>query len=901
MYHIGQRWFSEGEPELGLAIVERIEAKMVHLFFPLANEFRTYNSKNSPLKRFSLEVGDDFTTTEESKHIISEIKEQNNIIFYVCGEQIIPETQLSAKLDLGGPLQRVLAKNFDSNRFADLRYTSYLKKRQYDQFKYKGFLGAKVRLIPHQVYVVDQVLQMDKPKVMLCDEVGLGKTIEAALILNSLIQKEIISNSIIIVPESLVNQWFIELYKKFGLSYKTVASQEDDDIDLETTHHVIISSKYLNQNRELHEFLSYKKWDMLIIDESHQYNFSDKENTTIEFLDHINKKTKSTLLLSATPEVMGAKNLFEQLQFLDPVKYNSFEKFHQMMTHSQELSALVRQRDLLSESSPHKKELAKYLSKSEIAQMSNETELKKTLIDRYGTGRNYFRNSRKNLENYSKLFNDRILHAKEINITSKLTDTTVLEHKLLYLHELLMGLGDEKVLIICHSKKIVLKLQQKLLELHQYKLACFHSDQSTIERDRQAAYFADDAGAQILISTEIGSEGRNFEFAHHLVLLDLPKLPDQLEQRIGRLDRIGQEQDINIHIPYIKGTFEEILYRWYNEVLNSFKSSPIGANEFYKEHQNDLREVIETKFSQDNLDMFISTKGSTYQTYKKQIEAGRDILIEENSYDDQVAKDLIAEISEFEKSNSPKSYFEDLCEAIGIRHEELNHKTYYIVPTENMLIPSYPGLSTEGLSVSYDREYSLKFDNIQLLNWEHALIKSAFEILLNSPLGNSSIIKQDILPRNIYLEVIVTLYCADEWKHLSSLLLPFTPVRVLVDVKGVDLTKKFPKKFIDQAASSLNSTELDILDNIPKAHMAQILKKATDIAEAKKKVYQKKADEQCSKQLESELARLKSLISDSVELETKSLLLTRKYQAIKASIAASITNVDSIRLILPSE
>ena len=88
---------------------------------------------------------------------------------------------------------------------------------------------------------------------------------------------------------------------------------------------------------------------------------------------------------------------------------------------------------------------------------------------------------------------------------------------------------------------------------HGIRATLFHEGMSLIERDRAAAWFADpEEGAQVLICSEIGSEGRNFQFAHHLVLFDLPSNPDLLEQRIGRLDRIGQNAVIKIHVPYVR-------------------------------------------------------------------------------------------------------------------------------------------------------------------------------------------------------------------------------------------------------------------------------------------------------------------------------------------------------------
>ena len=89
--------------------------------------------------------------------------------------------------------------------------------------------------------------------------------------------------------------------------------------------------------------------------------------------------------------------------------------------------------------------------------------------------------------------------------------------------------------------------------------------------DKAAHYFAqNEDGAQVLICSEIGSEGRNFQFAHQLVLFDLPLIPDLLEQRIGRLDRIGQQRDIQIHVPYFSDSAQQVLFDWYHQGLNAF-------------------------------------------------------------------------------------------------------------------------------------------------------------------------------------------------------------------------------------------------------------------------------------------------------------------------------------------
>lgn len=122
------------------------------------------------------------------------------------------------------------------------------------------------------------------------------------------------------------------------------------------------------------------------------------------------------------------------------------------------------------------------------------------------------------------------------------------------------------------------------------KIAIFHEELTLIQRDRNAAWFAEEDGAKLLICSEIGSEGRNFQFCRHLVLFDLHLNPELLEQRIGRLDRIGQKNDIKIHIPYLKQSNRETLAKWFHLGLNAFEESILGGQTMLDEFEERLHE-----------------------------------------------------------------------------------------------------------------------------------------------------------------------------------------------------------------------------------------------------------------------------------------------------------------------
>ena len=201
------------------------------------------------------------------------------------------------------------------------------------------------------------------------------------------------------------------------------------------------------------------------------------------------------------------------------------------------------------------------------------------MLDRHGTGRILFRNTRAAIEGFPQ----RILQSYPLQTQpGQVVVGPWLESdpRVTWVESFLKAHRQEKVLLICAQAQTAVDLEKHLHLDVGIRSAAFYEDLSIIERDRAAAYFADeDGGAQVLICSEIGSEGRNFQFAHHLVLFDLPENPDLLEQRIGRLDRIGQSQDVEIHVPYLIGTqsggaipvvsprhgcFSSKLFRWWH-------------------------------------------------------------------------------------------------------------------------------------------------------------------------------------------------------------------------------------------------------------------------------------------------------------------------------------------------
>ena len=139
-----------------------------------------------------------------------------------------------------------------------------------------------------------------------------------------------------------------------------------------------------------------------------------------------------------------------------------------------------------------------------------------------------------------------------------------------------------------------------------------------VQRDRNAAWFADDDGARLLVCSEIGSEGRNFQFCRHLILFDLPLNPELIEQRIGRLDRIGQKHDILIHVPTAKNSKQERLAKWQHLGLNTFEESIPGGQALMTQYRDQLLKAIEAKSS--NMTVLIKDTAKSREALKLKLE-----------------------------------------------------------------------------------------------------------------------------------------------------------------------------------------------------------------------------------------------------------------------------------------
>ncbi len=821
----GQRFMSETEPELGLGIINEVESKTVQILFLASGEKRTYGIKGAPVKRVVFQAGDDIILRNGEKHIVQSFDVVDGIIRYLTNSKnFVDERELSDAISFNKPEERLFSGESDSLDLFNLRFKTYQMQKNWKTSRARGFLGGRVALLPHQLYVAETVAKRSHPRVLLADEVGLGKTIEAGMIIHQMLTTERISRVLILVPDSLVYQWFVEMLRKFNLTFTTINQETPPEASVNPfieKELIILNIGLLKGSELARKLLDEAQFDLVVVDEAHLIKWTPKESSPeYRIVERLAKRVKGLLLLTATPEQLGMEGHFARLKLLDPDRFYDYDKF---LEESGQYGEVAKK--------------AKDLVSRDCWEEINE------LLDEHGTGRIFFRNTRANMVKNKSIFPKRVLKAypiedsskkktlKNMSIKDDSPDSDLFEQKAEWLVQFLHKNPREKMLLICRSKTKVLVLEKLLKDsVPNLQVGVFHSDLSFVARDRQAAYFADPEGADILLCTEIGSEGRNFEFAHHLILLDLPILPETLEQRIGRLDRIGQKSDIQIHVPYLLDTFEEILFTWYNEAFDAFVHSSKGAGIVYQRLQSLLKEYLENPqiiFGDRSVfHDFLNTARKEYAEVVNELDAGRDILIELNSFKKDKAESFKQEIEKFDRENELATYMSDVFHHFGVDVEDLDNSVLYIKPGDNMYVPHFPCLDQEGKRITYDRNVARRREDVEFLTWDHPMVVGVFELILGNSFGNM-IVAQRKTPKaqaKAFVECFFRVSPIADKKYNAPFFFPSLMLRTLFDSSGENFTEKWQKEDLDEKITDASIETRAKAKLLPKSAVQKILK-----------------------------------------------------------------------------
>ncbi len=925
-FAIGQRWVSHTETELGLGIVHAIETRKVKIYFPATNEERLYAIHNAPLARIAYNAGESIQTQDKKTHRILKVESHLGRLRYhaqtPAGHTVmIDEQTLDHIIDLRTPKQRLSNAQLEPIAAYQLRCATLVQLHHLQQSTLYGLCGSRTNLLPHQIYIANEVARRYAPRVLLADEAGLGKTIEAGMILHYQLLTGLAKRVLIIVPETLTHQWLIEMRRKFNLYFALLNKarlQATESNPFDSEQLIICSMESLTTEPECESLALDVDWDMVIVDEAHHLHWTDGEaGHDYRCIEALAKKCRGLLLLTATPEQVGIASHFARLRLLDPARFETLENFLTEQQGYQQLSDIVSAlQTTKSLSVTIQNQLRQYVDDPITNDLNPEKRepIIRKLLDQYGTGRVLLRNTRQTITGFparnlipialsAPAIYTALTGAQTLFPEIYVTDEQWLQHdpRVAWLIEQLKQLRPQKVLVICAHAQTAMHLEKKLKLSTGIRSAVFYEDLSIIERDRAAAYFADlESGAQVLICSEIGSEGRNFQFAHNLVLFDLPQNPDLLEQRIGRLDRIGQTKTINIYVPYLDNTAQATLFKWYEQGLNLFVESCAAAYAIYEHFELELTMA----FKQNNTDISALLDNTCRYTkaMKKTMQAGRNRLIELNSCRTDIANDLIDQIKQAQNSTLLMDYLALMFDVYGVEHEAHSEQTWILHPSDNMREAYFPGLGDDSLTITFNRDKALQREDFSFISWEHPMTVEAMQMVLDSELGNATIAtiaRKDMPAGTILLETFASINAIAPKQLQLGRYLPLTPLRTLISQDGKDYTKTLSHETLNILCQAIDQqTACAIIKQI-KIEIETIVNIAMKLTTSTLPDVKQAATAEVQTLLTIEIERLQQLKqkNHSIRPEEIETLQTHRAACTEA-IAAAYYELQAVRLII---
>ena len=936
---IGQKWSSINEPELGSGLVIKNTNKQITIFFNNAKENRIYSSENAPIIRIKFLENEIIEHKDFNKCIIKEATEEEEIYKYQAireetGEIVtISETDIISNANLKNPIYIIQKNNVAKQKTYELRREAIKIKRQISQSKNLGSLGVKIDLIPHQMFIANEVSNRFNPRVLLADEVGLGKTIEAGLIIYRQLINHRIQKVLIVVPESLSYQWFVEMYRKFNLKFSIfeqdlTTGYTDNPFDAEQLF--IINTKQIKKP-EIFDAISKSNWDMLVVDEAHNLSYAeDKKNTEYEIIKTLANQIKSVILLTATPDQLGYKSHFLRLKILDNIKFCDYDKFVQDKEKFSEISQLSNK--ILSEEecdTATKEEILKLIGENQTINIdnfnANKEEIINRLIDYHGTSRILFRNSRKHIDGfptrklvrhpitdipkeYNYIFNNKSTEDIELQVTSQLNPETVFydenqqwwefDRRIPWLMNLLSSNPEKKYLLICASQYISNSLDATLKRTN-IKSANFDESMSILRRDQASAYFAEEDGAQVLICSEIGSEGRNFQFVSDLICFDIPINHDLLEQRIGRLDRIGQTKEISIHVPYYDNTGQTILVNWYQDILNAFNKTCSIGNTVYK---NFAKHLIHAIAKNEDIPTNIREEIKQYiSKLKTELEKGRDKMLEISSsgiYSN--IQTIIDDIKEKEEINTIKSFALRMWDKMGIDITEIDNKVWKLAAGKRMNFPYMDITAEESKLVTFDRKTAIMRHDVLFVTEEHSLIQHGIDVILENGIGviTVEVLKNsDIKTGSLFIKANFICENISPKNKFFNRYLPHENLSITVNKEGKDVSEEFYEIYqnsvINKEDKGLNRKIAKLVNN----NVMEIIKETEKELNSKLDKIKNEKIKEAKKELDVELKRLNYLSKKNNNINEKEILvIEEKIKESEKYIQDSKIKLDSIKI-----
>jgi len=440
---------------------------------------------------------------------------------------------------------------------------------------------------PYQLEAASRVLRHMQGRAVLADEVGLGKTIEAGLVLSELRLRGLATRSLVLAPAGLVSQWCEELERKFALPcavadlrWLKLGGAASAGGVAAAAQPILVASLAAARRDPLRAALVATDWEVVIADEAHR--LKNPRSASAQLVRSL--RARSLLLLTATPIENRLADLFQLVSLVRPGLLGCAAEFrsrHGGGDGVRNLASLqLALRELMVR---HRRSEISVMLPSRVAETvcvspsAEEARVYRAISERVraegrdaGPARTMALRSAQQLAGSSPWACVSVLQKLGWGDLASQAAAVPSTGKVQALLALLAGRGelDDKVVVFTASRRTLEHLRA-IVERHGIDAAIYHGSLSRAEKDAAIASFAD--GTPVLLSTEAAGEGRNLQFCHTMINFDLPWNPMRIEQRLGRIHRIGQTHEVRLTNLVARGTLEERLLEVLQAKINLFE------------------------------------------------------------------------------------------------------------------------------------------------------------------------------------------------------------------------------------------------------------------------------------------------------------------------------------------
>ena len=633
-----------------------------------------------------------------------------------------------------------------------------------------SFLGGRVRLFPHQLHVAERATARMPVRWLLADEVGLGKTIEAALIMNRLLHTENIERCLVVAPEALTVQWLGELWRKYHQVFTLLDPPRLADVErdfgagfnpFDVYRRAVIALERLVERPELTGQALTAGIDLLVVDEAQRLRRRSGHPGEPEYraVAPIAALGRHVLLLSATPLEDDAHGFFRLLQLLRPEEFPEGMDVAARLDSGVPLPACTsstRRVDIggLPPRAPVAVDLLPPEGGSHTdgrvsggshpdGRVSGGSHSGGSHTHGHVTRQHALDRIRRRLASGAAL--RAVLGPDEIELRqqAEAMDRTDPRLEWLLTQAPRWRRANEKTLVFAAHHETLEMLRDALSAQVQLASGVFHEQLSAARRDTEVARFRADDGPSILVSTEAGGEGRNFEFCHRMVLYDLPWKPWTIEQRIGRLDRIGRR--IPVEIVYFRpasGIGADVVRLF--ERLGLFRE-PIAGVEPQLAHVE--RTLEDTALSPDGSlsDAQIEQLIAAAQAARTRIHEAAYQQLHRDPYRAVLGPSILARVPDGLDALMERVVV-SAAERLGFRIEQVRGRRAYAIEFGNeAILDSLPGVAGGSSFIgSFDREYAVEDESIDFFASGHPLVEGLLAHFEENPKGRAARLEVEI-------------------------------------------------------------------------------------------------------------------------------------------------------------